>query len=49
MNTDHSLNFMYSMLYYYAGYIRFIIDHRHIEWTADGNGGDRDTRGVRGR
>jgi len=20
---------------------------RHIEWTADGSGGDRDTRGVR--
>jgi len=33
---------MYSMLYiyYYAGYIRFIIDHRHIEWTADGSGGE---------
>jgi len=25
------------------------LKHRHIEWTADGSGRDRDTRGVRGR
>jgi len=24
-------------------------DHQHVEWTADGNGRGRDTRGVRGR